>query len=73
MTQWGSPGDGPGQFSSPLGLAIDGAGNVYVADGDLNVIQKFDGTGNLIARWSTEDAGRTDFDETATNRPLRER
>ena len=32
LTQWGSPGEGPGQLSGQRGLATDVFGNVYVAD-----------------------------------------
>ncbi len=43
----GNPGPGRGQFASPAGLAVDGQGNLYVADTDNNRIQKFDGDGNF--------------------------
>jgi DNA-binding beta-propeller fold protein YncE len=39
--QWGSYGTLPGQFNQPQGLAVDGAGNVYVADSYNNRFQKF--------------------------------
>jgi sugar lactone lactonase YvrE len=57
ITQWGSPGgttgSGNGQFNSPFGLAVDGSGNVYVADGFNNRIQKFTGDGVYLAQWGT--------------------
>jgi sugar lactone lactonase YvrE len=49
----GTPGtygaaDGPGRaatFYDPTGVAVDGAGNIYVADGLNNTIRKIDGSG----------------------------
>lgn len=32
ITQWGSRGTGPGQFTFPAGVAADASGNVYVTD-----------------------------------------
>jgi hypothetical protein len=32
LTQWGSTGNGNGQFSCPTGIALDTQGNVFVAD-----------------------------------------
>jgi streptogramin lyase len=37
----GSVGDGEGQFRVPLGLSVDGAGNIYVADMMACRVQKF--------------------------------
>jgi streptogramin lyase len=41
LASWGSHGTGPGQFSSPCGIAKDGSGNIYVVDTNNNRIQKF--------------------------------
>ena len=32
LSQWGSEGNGDGEFSKPQGLAIDSDGDVYVSD-----------------------------------------
>lgn len=41
----------PGEFNEPIGLAVDGAGNVYVADTRNNRVQKFDKDGKPAAQW----------------------
>ncbi len=51
VTQWGSPGSADGQFNSPRGIAVNGAGEVYVADGNNNRIQKFGSDGAFISKF----------------------
>ena len=41
LAKWGTEGSGDGQFKDPRGIAVDGSGNVYVADYSNNRIQKF--------------------------------
>ncbi len=41
LGSFGSDGSAPGQFSEPVGLAFDSAGNLYVADTWNGRIQKF--------------------------------
>jgi peptidylamidoglycolate lyase len=41
LTQFGSTGDGPGQFQMAHSLYVDKAGAVYVADGKSNRMQRF--------------------------------
>jgi streptogramin lyase len=45
---WGTVGSGPGQFALPDGIAVDNAGNVWVADRDNNRIQKFTADGRYL-------------------------
>ena len=47
-------GSGDGQFAAPLGMAVDGAGNVYVADNQNHRIQKFGDGGDFLAAWGSE-------------------
>jgi DNA-binding beta-propeller fold protein YncE len=54
LTQWGSQGNGDGQFSRPADLTVDQQGNVYVIDDRSDPpgrIQKFDGNGNFLVRF----------------------
>jgi len=49
----GLEGDGPGQFRSPKGVAVDSAGDIYVVDGGgiggaATRVQKFDSDGNFL-------------------------
>jgi DNA-binding beta-propeller fold protein YncE len=41
LAAWGDEGAGPGQLRYPLGVTVDDAGNIYVADFGNNRIQKF--------------------------------
>ncbi len=54
---WGSTGSGNGQFDAPYNVAVDSAGNIYVADSDNNRIQKFDRTGTFITKWGSFGIG----------------
>jgi len=46
LYEWGMHGDQPGQFSRPQALAIDQAGELWVADACNHRIQVFDVTGS---------------------------
>jgi sugar lactone lactonase YvrE len=52
--QAGTAGGLGGEFSEPEGVAVDGAGNVYVADTQNNRIQKFDSSGNFLLAWGKD-------------------
>ena len=41
VTQWGSEGNGYGQFEHPQGITVDSSGYVYVADTYNHRIQQF--------------------------------
>jgi DNA-binding beta-propeller fold protein YncE len=49
LLSWGEPGDRPGQFRVPHGIAIDRQGTVYVADRENSRIQLFTPDGKFIA------------------------
>ena len=48
IKSWGEPGDKPGQFNLPHGIAADAQGNIYVADRSNNRIQVFDNDGKFL-------------------------
>lgn len=62
LMDWGEPGDGPGQFTLPHGLALDDQGRLYVADRNNMRIQVFTSDGEFIDAWSdawtSDDWGR---------------
>lgn len=55
-------GTGDGQLVSPLGAAVDPAGNLYVADRGNERIQKFDADGNFITKWGVPGSGPGEMD-----------
>lgn len=61
VTTWGGKGVGPGQFQHPYGVALDAAGNVWVADGSNSRVQKFDPNGNHLATIGTRGTGDGQF------------
>lgn len=50
-TETGGPGTGLGEFNSPQAVAVDTAGNVYVADTDNNRIQMFVASAGTQGEW----------------------
>ena len=68
ISKWGTQGTGDGQFTNLYAIAIDSAGNVYVADSDKNgvvnyCIQKFSPDGNFLLRWGTQGSGAGQFED----------
>ena len=61
LGKWGSRGSGDGQFAYPLGVAVDGAGNVYVADTLNNRVQVFDSNRRFLLKRGYEGAGDGQF------------
>lgn len=49
---WGTSGTGDGQLSSPHGVAVDGLGEVYVADSYNHRVQVFSDTGGYQRQWA---------------------
>ena len=57
LAQWGTLGSGPGQFNTPVGIAVDRQGDIYVADVANHRIQKLSSTGKSLAQWHTVGSG----------------
>jgi DNA-binding beta-propeller fold protein YncE len=51
VTSWGAFGEGPGEFRTPHGLALDSRGRLFVADRGNNRIQIFDQQGQFLEEW----------------------
>src|SRR5438445_7096964 len=54
LKSWGEAGDQPGQFSTPHSIALDAAGNVYLADRGNRRIKVFDGDGKFLRQITIE-------------------
>src|SRR5262249_5479221 len=52
LFSWGEPGDGPGQFRVPHGIAVDRQGFVYVADRENSRVQIFAPDGKYLSEWA---------------------
>ncbi len=52
--QPGGTGGLAGEFVNPIGIALDGAGDVYVADRDNMRIQRFDSSGVFVRTWGND-------------------
>ncbi|HEY0419026.1 MAG TPA: hypothetical protein VGC80_05860 [Acetobacteraceae bacterium] len=55
LHSWGEPGTGPGQFALVHFVAVDDAGQVYIADRENHRIQLFDRAGGFLAEWTGFD------------------
>ncbi len=51
LFSWGAPGNGPGQFKVPHGIAVDRHGTVFVADRENSRIQIFSPEGEFLREW----------------------
>jgi len=59
----GGKGIGKGQFDSPTGIAVDGSGNVLVADTGNGRIEKFFPTGAFLSIIGTKGSGQGQFSQ----------
>lgn len=57
VTSWGGFGTADGQFAKPIGIALDGRGDVFVTDDVRRDIQEFDANGSYIRTFAKGVAG----------------
>ena len=50
----GGHGNAPGQFDQPMGVAVDAAGNVFVADKNNHRVQEFKRDGSFVRTWGEQ-------------------
>ena len=65
VNEWGTYGDGDGQFAAPYGVTVTSNGNVYVADTNNHRIQWFTSEGVFINKWGIEGTEDGQFGEPA--------
>lgn len=60
VLQWGTAGDGPGEFHSPICIAINKHDQVFVADLNNARVQQFNSDGQYVAQFELprDEAGR---------------
>jgi RHS repeat-associated protein len=60
-SEFGSTGEGNGQFKDPWGVAAGESEDIYVADSGNNRVQKFSSTGSFIKAFGKKGAGASEF------------
>lgn len=55
-SRFGNAGTNPGFFNDARALALDGAGNIYVADYQGGRVQAFDAMGKFLTQWNAGNA-----------------
>jgi hypothetical protein len=61
VTEWGSPGAGPGQLSTPSDADVGASGVVYVIDRGNDRVQKYNAYGGFLGGWGSTGAGAGQF------------
>jgi tripartite motif-containing protein 71 len=62
VSQWGTPGNGAGQLSSPIGIdEVEFKKNVYVTDLGNNRVQRFTNNGLFVSTWGSLGSGPSQF------------
>jgi DNA-binding beta-propeller fold protein YncE len=59
----GGHGSEPGQFNDPVGIAVDVAGDLYVANKDNHRIQQFDRSGAFVRAWGEKGELAGEFNQ----------
>lgn len=62
VASWGSPGNAPGQFSSPSGISVNSSGSVFVSDTLNHRVQEFSSNGTFVRHFGVQGAGLGELD-----------
>ncbi|MFO1095170.1 MAG: hypothetical protein U0992_17965 [Planctomycetaceae bacterium] len=54
VMSFGTPGDGPGEFHSPIGIAIDSHDEIYVTEFHTHRVQVFDTSGKQLRMFAVD-------------------
>lgn len=65
ISEFGSYGEGDGQFIWPSSIAIDSNENVYISDEWLNRITIYDKDGEFLSKWGKTGSGDGELDRPA--------
>jgi DNA-binding beta-propeller fold protein YncE len=65
IREFGSHGEGDGEFVWPAGIALDHEGHVYVSDEWLHRISIFDRDGNFLSKWGKAGSGNGELNRPA--------
>jgi DNA-binding beta-propeller fold protein YncE len=57
----GAKGTGDGEFTYPVGIALDSSGNLFVADTNNHRIQKLDSGGDFVTKWGSFGLAEGEF------------
>lgn len=52
ITSWSAPASGPGHWSSPTGITVSPAGEVYLVDGTTKKVLEFHAAGAFVRSWT---------------------
>lgn len=62
LDRWGDNSNNDGAIKQPYGIAVDSTNNVYIVDTTYHYVQKFDSTGNFLAKWGGYGVDNGKFD-----------
>ena len=58
IRSWGAPGVGPGSFTQPVSVIVQGNGRVLVLDAATALVQEFTPAGRLLSVWGGSGSGQ---------------